>query len=320
MSEGSLAPIAVFAYRRTDHLSKTLDALERCAEFSRSPVFVFSDGAKSEAGAADVAAVRALVRSRLRPNMKLVEAPANRGLANSISQAVTQLCDRYGRVIVIEDDLVVSPHALAWLNAGLDRYRDDEHVFQISAHQFDVPDFATRKEGLFLHLTTSWGWATWKRAWDRFDPNAEGWEKLKTDRALRKRFDVGGQHYSEMLRRQMEGRLDSWAIRWWWTVFKADGISLFPPRSLVQNIGFDETATNYKIGRFRRRRPGLQPIVETMAPLLPGTAQVTISDEAVFRRSLSRTNDNIARHIRFRAGILIDRYKKLRLSFARGSL
>lgn len=315
MSEGSLAPIAVFAYRRTDHLSKTLDALERCAEFSRSPVFVFSDGAKSEAGAADVAAVRALVRARLRPNMSLVEAPANRGLANSICRAVTDLCDRYGRVIVIEDDLVVSPHALAWLNAGLDRYRDDEHVFQISAHQFDIPDFAGRKDGLFLHLTTSWGWATWKRAWDRFDPHAEGWEKLKSDRALRQRFDVGGQHYSEMLRRQMEGRLDSWAIRWWWTVFKADGISLFPPRSLVQNIGFDETATHYKLGRFRRRGPGMQPIAEPMAPLLPETAQVVTSDETVFRRSRSSANDNMVHHIKFMAGILIDRCMKLRLNF-----
>ncbi|SHO66864.1 hypothetical protein SAMN02745172_03524 [Pseudoxanthobacter soli DSM 19599] len=287
MSEGSLAPIAVFAYRRTDHLTKTLDALERCAEFSRSPVFVFSDGAKSESGAADVAAVRALVRARLRPNMTLVEAPANRGLANSISQAVTQLCDRYGRVIVIEDDLVVSPHALAWLNGGLDRYRDDERVFQISAHQFDVPDFAARKEGLFLHLTTSWGWATWKRAWDRFDPNAEGWEKLKTDRALRQRFDVGGQPYSEMLRRQMEGRLDSWAIRWWWSVFKADGICLFPPRSLVQNIGFDETATHYKLGRLRRIGPKSPDANDLAMPDLPENALVASSDEAALYAALA---------------------------------
>lgn len=306
MSEGSLAPIAVFAYRRTDHLSKTLDALERCAEFSRSPVFVFSDGAKSEAGAADVAAVRALVRARLRPNMSLVEAPANRGLANSICRAVTDLCDRYGRVIVIEDDLVVSPHALAWLNAGLDRYRDDEHVFQISAHQFDIPEFAARKDGLFLHLTTSWGWATWKRAWDRFDPHAEGWEKLKSDRALRQRFDVGGQHYSEMLRRQMEGRLDSWAIRWWWTVFKADGISLFPPRSLVQNIGFDETATHFRFGRLRRIAPKAPTAGDGVMPDFPQTAAVIPSDEAQLHASLRRGARHRLGRVKFWLGKLLN--------------
>ena len=108
------APIALFVYRRTDMLGRIMDALEACPEFVYSDVFIFSDGAKVPAAAADVEAVRLLVKRRLRPNMKLIQAQGNNGLAQSIIEGVTRLSDEYGRVIVIEDDLVVSPVLLNW--------------------------------------------------------------------------------------------------------------------------------------------------------------------------------------------------------------
>jgi hypothetical protein len=114
----NLAPIAVFAYRRTNLLTKTLDALERCPEFADSPVFIFSDGPRSGGAEADVAAVRKLVRGRLRRNMTLIESSMNRGLAASIISGVSQLCNDHGRVIVVEDDLIVSPSTLTWFNAA----------------------------------------------------------------------------------------------------------------------------------------------------------------------------------------------------------
>ena len=68
---------------------------------------------------------------------------------------------------------------------------------------------------------------------DLFDPAAEGWERLIDDSILRRRFDMDGvYHYSQMLQRQMSGEIDSWAIRWYWTVFKATGIVLFRPTCL----------------------------------------------------------------------------------------
>jgi hypothetical protein len=278
------APIAIFAYRRTAHLARTLDALERCPEFSASPVWVFSDGAKGAGDMAEVAAARALVASRMRPNMTLIEGAQNRGLASSIIAGVNDLCDRYGRVIVIEDDLVVSPALLRWFNAALTRYADEPRVWQVSAHQFDVPAFRARKEGMFLRLSTSLGWATWKRAWANFDPSARGWETIRHDPALRAQFDLDNAYpYATMMERQVAGEVDSWAIRWWWSMFQGQALGLFPPRPLVTHTGDDETAT-HKPSRFARILHSSDAAVMTECPGLPDAvvqdagAQRAISD------------------------------------------
>lgn len=287
----NLAPIAVFAYRRTDLLTKTLDALERCPGFADSPVFVFSDGPRSGGVEADVTAVRKLVRERLRRNMTLIESSMNCGLAASIVNGVNQLCCDHGRVIVIEDDLIVSSGALTWLNAALDRFADQEMIWQVSAHQWPVPEFASRTEGLFLNLTTSWGWATWKRAWDCFDVDAPGWEELRRKADLRRRFDLDGSYpYSDMLERTLAGATESWAIRFWWSVFCAEGLVLFPPRSLVTNIGFDNLATHYRLAFLRRMlRPADTSIRDEKAPALPARILLTPHDREAVIRALLRS-------------------------------
>ncbi|MFN3930136.1 MAG: hypothetical protein ACK4JY_00180 [Brevundimonas sp.] len=285
------APIALFAYRRADHLSKTLDALEACPEFERSPVFVFSDGPKDDASAeviAEIASVRSMLNMRLRSNMSVVEAATNRGLAASVIAGVTQLCAEYGRVIVIEDDLIVSPVTLTWLNAALDRFEANAKVFQISAYQWWNPLLRRRRDGLFGRMAVSWGWATWKRAWDAFDPDATGWEALESDKTLRRAFDMDGSYpLSEMLRLQIDGRIDSWAIRWAWSVFRRDGLVLYPPRSLVRNIGFDETGTHNSIGKLKNLiSPPPMLWAEAVMPDLPATTDGVVTDEKIVQRGL----------------------------------
>lgn len=288
----TFAPIAVFAYRRTKTLMLVLDALEKCPEFLDSRVFVFSDGGRDAKSRQDVAAVRKLVRERLRPNMTLVEATANKGLAKSIIEGVTKLCDDYGKAIVIEDDLIVAPGALTWLNAGLDRYADDDKVWQVTLHQWQVPEFMTRSEGVFLNMTSSWGWATWKRAWDRFDLSACGWEEVREKPDIRKRFDVGGVYpYSEMLEQAQAGAVDSWAVRFWWSVFRAEGVTLFPPRSLITNVGFDSLATNYRFGFLRSlfRKRGEAP-VNGPSPMIPASRPAeSPQDRAAIARAIDRS-------------------------------
>lgn len=240
-----LAPIAVFAYRRARSLARTLDDLQACAEYDGSPVFVFSDGPRNEAARRDVAAVRAMLARRRTPNMTIIEMPENRGLARSIIEGVDRLTQEYGRVIVIEDDLRVSPLTLAWFNGALDKYEQHDRVMQVSAYAYSVPVLRREECGVFLPFITTWGWATWRRSWDKFDPAATGWEALKTDPALNHRFDLGGAYpYSRMLVNQMKADLDSWGIRFYWTVFKANGLVLFPPISLVKNHGVDFKATH----------------------------------------------------------------------------
>lgn len=292
MARNGLAPIAIFAFRRPDHLLRTLTAIERCSEFSDSPIFVFSDGPKSSETEKDVAQVRALLRERTHPNMNIVESSVNLGLATSIISGVTQLCSEFGRVIVIEDDLVVSPCALAWFNQALDKYLPSEDVFHINAFQYRVPEFEDRREAIFSRFVGSWGWATWQRAWQYFDREAHGWEELSTNLSLRRDFDQNNSFpLSDMLVGQMTGKLDSWAIRWFWTVYKKSGLCLSPPRALLKNIGFDEKATHNSIGRFKRfTAPAMSlPWQFNYPPTLPKHIEVLMSDERALQKALRRT-------------------------------
>lgn len=239
------APVVIFAYRRPDHLRNTLASLIRCEGFKHSPVIVYCDGPRDSDDRDLVMATRELARTMLGDQAEYHFSEVNLGLSRSVIAGVSDAVDRFGRAIVVEDDLELSPVFLTFMNRALDRYTLDETVFQVSGYMFDVPELRASPEALFLPFTTSWGWATWKRAWDQFDPLASGWEALRTDRHLRWRFGLDGSYdYATMLIRQMAGQRDSWAVRWYWTVFKANGLVLFPPVSLVSNTGFDGSGTH----------------------------------------------------------------------------
>jgi len=247
-----LSPVLVFAYRRPDHLRRTLDALMRCKEFDNSPVIIYCDGARGPEDAACVVETRKLAKEMLGEHAEYHFSDVNLGLSRSVISGVTDVIHRYGRVIVVEDDLSVNPYFLTFMNRALDRYSNEKQVFQISGYMFDVSALKLIQSAVFFPFTVSWGWATWKRAWDEFDPMASGWEALYNDRQLRYRFNLDGSYdYATMLIRQMTGMRDSWAIRWYWTVFKKKGLVLFPPASLVSNTGFDGSGTHGR-GMFRR--------------------------------------------------------------------
>jgi hypothetical protein len=291
--DADFAPIAIFAYRRRDHLSEVLEALEACPEFDSSPIFIFSDGAKSDEDKIEVDAVRAFIKTRRRRNMTLIEAPGNLGIFRSIVGGVTRLCEDYGRVIVIEDDVVVSPVALTWFNAALKEYESVENVWQIAGHQHSVPEFASYTCGVFLPLTTSWGWATWKRAWDRFDYEVKGWEALRADPELRGRFDIGSAYpYAELMEAQMGQSWEKWDwdIRFWWNVFREGGVGLFPPRSLVNNIGFDGSATHHRLGWLRKHfRPKEREPLDKTVPQLPLEVVTAQHDLTALSLALSKS-------------------------------
>jgi hypothetical protein len=239
------APIAIFVYKRPDHTRRTIEALVRCPEFAESPLYVFCDGAKKPEDQAAIDETRAVVRLIVGERATMIEAAQNQGLANSIITGVSKLLDEFDRVIVLEDDLIVSTGFLQYMNTALVAYQDEPSVMQVSGYMFPVPEFVNRTEAMFLPFTVSWGWATWKRAWANFDPLAMGWEVLQTDREMRSRFDLDDSYeYFNMMKRQIAGEVDSWAIRWYWSVFRNKGFTLFPPISHVNNIGFDGSGSH----------------------------------------------------------------------------
>jgi len=244
MSTQVLAPIALFVFKRPQHTRRVLESLARNPEFARSPLHIFADGARRPDDAPIVEETRRLVADWPHPDKTIHLAPANRGLAASIIEGVGMLCASMGRVIVVEDDLRLAPGFLAYMNQALTVYQDEPSVMQVSGHMYPVRP-SLQGSTVLMPLATSWGWATWQRAWQRFDPDMTQFDRLRADKALRRKFDLDNAYpYFQMLVRQRRGKLDSWAIRWYLSVFMADGLALFPAHSLVSNEGFDGSGTH----------------------------------------------------------------------------
>jgi len=246
----NLSPIALFVYNRPWHTRQTLESLASNDLADQSILYVFSDGPKNIDNNEDlhkVNEVRTLIKSRLWcKEVHLIESETNRGLANSVIRGVTEIVNKFGIVIVLEDDLLLSNGFIKYMNDALSKYILDDKVMQISGYNFPIRNIPQNNSAFFTSMASSWGWATWKRAWNLFDKFATGYEILKTDKVLARKFDLNGTYpYSSMLYKQMETKeLDSWAIRWWWSIFKNKGLTLFPDKSLVSNIGFDKSGTH----------------------------------------------------------------------------
>lgn len=239
VGESSFAPIALFVYNRPEHLSRVAEALARNALAPRSSLYVFVDAPKTPAGEPKVAQVRALAR-RLGGfrTLEVSEQTMNQGVARSITQGVTRLCEQHGRVIVLEDDLLPGPHFLQYMNDALHRYARDERV--ISVHAYSYPAAQPLPETFFLRGADCWGWATWKRGWDLFEPDGCKLLSELEAREASRDFDFDGSYpYTRMLRDCIAGRNDSWAIRWYAAAFLKGKLTLYPGSSQVQNIGAD---------------------------------------------------------------------------------
>lgn len=239
-----LAPIALFAYRRPDHLAATVQSLLRNPEAPQTALTIFCDGAKGETDAEGVAQVRAYAAIVTGfASVDVVERPRNFGLAASIIDGVTTMLSRHERVIVVEDDLLVSPHFLAYMNDGLERYADDEKVASI--HAYIYPLHQPVPETFFLRGADCWGWATWSRAWKHFRSDGPALLKELKAQRLTHAFDFGGPAaFTEMLKNQIKGLNNSWAIRWHAACFLDGMLTLYPGRSLVHNIGNDGSGTH----------------------------------------------------------------------------
>jgi hypothetical protein len=238
-------PIALFAYNRATHLVNALVSPATCSRLDECDLFIFCDGAKSERDQDAGDETRMVARqgaSQFRA--RLIERPDNIGLAKSIVSAVSDLCNEYGRCIVVEVDLYVNPRFIDYMLTALDRYEDDDRVHQVSGYMFPV-QHPTTPDAFFLPLTTTWGWATWSRAWKVFDWEASEAREYLAVPEQRQRFDLDGSYpYSQMLEDRLAGRNDSWGILFVWAIFKAGGLALHPRESLVWNDGFDNSGTH----------------------------------------------------------------------------
>lgn len=297
------APVALFLYNRPTHTERALMSLLACPEAARSPLYLFCDGPKSAEQVDAVQATRAVARRLAPPHAIFVERDENKGLAGSIIDGVTRLCAEHGRVIVLEDDLRVAPRTLSYLNAALDRYETTTQVMHISAYMYPVR--AELPPSFFLREATCWGWATWKHAWDWFEPDPQVILKHVRENRLEHAFNrESSMYFLPMLESQALGRSDSWAIRWYGTLFMAGGLALHPARSFVSNEGFDGSGvhggvtTEFAVelvdqevppfpDRIEECRAAFDAVVEYRRPIRGHVPQVDPSPKARLRRALA---------------------------------
>jgi hypothetical protein len=261
----SHAPVLLFVYNRPRHTRETVEALQKNTFAPDSDLVVYSDAPRTPETASAVQEVRKYIHTVDGfASITIVERPANLGLANSIIDGVTRHCRERGRAIVVEDDLVTSPYFLEYMNAALKRYEHETRVMQVAGYMFPVA-LNGNEDALLLPFITSWGWATWQRAWAHFDPDAKGYDQLAGDRAMRRQFDLDGHYgYFRMLRAQRNGQADSWAIRWYLSVFLHQGLALFPSKTLVRNLGFDGSGVNCSVSEFKQDELDMQFRVTSM--------------------------------------------------------
>jgi FkbM family methyltransferase len=240
----TLAPIALFAYRRPVHLTRTLEALRANPEASQTELFVFCDGAKDASAAEGVEAVQKLLQGDLGfAATHIVFRDSNYGLARNITSGVSEVLKSRDRVIVLEDDITVSPFFLRFMNEALCFYRDSPRVGSISGYCYPVADPVP--ETYLIRGADCWSWATWRDRWKAYDPDGSALLKQLKTRNLCHAFDFdGAMPFVEMLKGQIAGQNDSWAVRWHASCFLRDMLILYPGRALAHNIGQDGSGTH----------------------------------------------------------------------------
>jgi len=238
------APIVLFVYNRPSHTRETVEALRRNILADRSELFIFSDGPRGGSDCEKVESVREYCRT-VRGFKKIVirESQENRGLAASIIGGVTEVVRAYGKIIVMEDDLVSSPHFLSYMNEALSIYEQEEKVMHIGGYMFPISSEGL-PETFFFRESNCWGWGTWARAWLHYKKDAQKLINTFTRQQVRE-FNLDGYHkFWRQVKENYSGRRDTWAIFWYASIFLRRGLCLHPSVSLIQNIGHDSSGKN----------------------------------------------------------------------------
>jgi hypothetical protein len=240
-----LAPIVLFVYNRLYHTRQTLEALQKNDLASKSELIIYSDSAKNKNDLEKVVKVREYIE-KIDGFKKIIirKTKENIGLANSIINGVTKVVNEYGKIIVLEDDLVTSRFFLRFMNEALEAYKDEPRVASIHGYIYPIKNLP---ETFFIKGADCWGWATWNNKWSIFESDGkkllDNVKKKNLEREINFNYAY---NYTEMLKDQIKGKNVSWAIRWYVSAFLKNMFTLYPGQSYVQNRGFDNEGTHTK--------------------------------------------------------------------------
>ena len=239
----NLAPIVLFVYNRPWHTRQTVEALQKNELACASELFIYSDAPKNENATAKVNEVREYIKTIDGfKKVTIYEREKNWGLANSIIDGVTKIVNEYGKIIVLEDDLVTSAYFLRFMNEALEMYKDEPKVASIHGYIYPIDGLP---ETFFIKGADCWGWATWSDKWSIFELDGQKLQNELISKKLQKEADFNNSYgFTKMLKDQIQGKNNSWAIRWYMSAFLKNMVTLYPGQSYVQNIGHDAEGTH----------------------------------------------------------------------------
>lgn len=243
--KGCIAPIAIFCYNRLDHLVHTIESLKLNYLSDQSEIYIFSDGAKDSNSILQVEKVREYINDLDGfKSISVIESSINKGLSRSIIEGVTHVLSKYDRLIVLEDDLVSSKYFLTFMNDALNIYKNNNEVSCINGYSYPIKNLPNT---FFLKGADCWGWGTWKDDWKLFEEDGKKLlNKIKAKNLVHEFNFYSLTRNFKMLADQIIGKNDSWAIRWHASLFLKNKLCLFPGKTLIKNIGFDNTGTHGK--------------------------------------------------------------------------
>lgn len=240
----SNAPVVVFVYNRLQYTIETLEALDRNLLADESELYIICDAARTKDKIKDVNLVREYVseyenRSRF-SKVTVYYAEKNRGLANSIINSITEILYIYKKVIVLEDDCVPTQDYLKYMNDALNFYEKNAKIWSVTGYAYDFKSLDTYNHDVYMAWRgCSWGWGTWEDRWKKVDWNVNDYKAFKFSIQKRLKFMRGGNDLPSMLKAQMNGKIDSWAVRWCYAQSKLDMYTVYPKISRINNIGFN---------------------------------------------------------------------------------
>jgi len=242
----NLAPIILFVYNRPGHTKRTVESLLKNTLVSRSNLFIFSDAAKNDKDLNNVEAVRHYIRTIKSFNkIEIIEREKNLGLANSVISGVSEVIESYGKVIVLEDDMISSQYFLKFMNEVLNIFETEQRIFSVTGYTFPIKIPELYKYPLYLSpRSSSWGWGTWKNRWEKADWRVKDFQSFITDKSRVESFNNGGDDLTRMLQNSISGKIDSWSVKWTYTHFLNNAYCVYPVKSRIKNIGADRSGVH----------------------------------------------------------------------------
>lgn len=248
----NLAPIVLFTYKRLETLQKTISALISNSSATQTNLIIYSDGAKNEEDQIIIEKIRNYLKTITGfKSVRIIASNSNKGLAASIIHGVSEVMTEYHKAIVLEDDLITSTNFLDFMNQALEQYQNNPEILSISGYSPIIKDLSNN-EIYYTQRASSWGWACWEDRWKEIDWEVKGYESFKKDKQAKKRFNAMGSDMTLMMQRQMNGTLNSWAIRFCFHQFQNNLYSVHPASSKIQNVGFAEKYATNTVQNYNR--------------------------------------------------------------------